>query len=141
MEYRFKTTKQRSLLMQKIKSIRTGPEISLQKSLRKKGIKFKINYRNLPGNPDIVLFNKKIAIFVDGEFWHGYQWEEKKKKITGNRAYWIPKIERTIARDKGNNRKLRKAGWEVVRFWQHQITKDLPKCIEKIKRIMKRSLK
>lgn len=141
MAYRFKTTKQRSLLMQKIKSSRTSPEVTLQKFLSKKRFKFKINYRGLPGNPDIVLFHKKIAIFVDGEFWHGYCWEEKKKKIKGNRAYWIPKIERTIARDKGNNRKLRKDGWGVVRFWQHQIIKDLPKCIEKIKKIMKRSLK
>ena len=95
MAYRFKTTKQRSLLMRKIKSSRTIPEITLQKFLRKEGFKFKINYRNLPGNPDIVMLNKKIAIFVDGEFWHGYRWEEKKKKIKGNRAYWIPKIERT----------------------------------------------
>lgn len=141
MAYRFKTTKQRSLLMQKIRSIRTEPEIILQKSLRKEGIKFKINYHNLPGNPDIVLFNKKITIFVDGEFWHGYQWEQKKKKIKGNRAYWIPKIERTIARDKENNKKLKKAGWKVIRFWQHQTTKDLPKCIEKIKKIAKESLK
>jgi DNA mismatch endonuclease (patch repair protein) len=141
MAYRFKTTKQRSLLMRKIKSSRTIPEITLQKFLRKEGFKFKINYRNLPGNPDIVMLNKKIAIFVDGEFWHGYRWEEKKKKIKGNRAYWIPKIERTIARDKGNNKILRKAGWRVVRFWQYQIAKDLTKCINKIKKITKRSLK
>lgn len=141
MAYRFKTTKQRSLLMQKIKSSRTSPEITLQKFLSKKGFKFKINYRNLPGNPDIVLLNKKIAIFVDGEFWHGYRWEEKKKKIKDNRAYWIPKIERTIARDEKNNKKLKEAGWRVVRFWQYQITRDLEKCIMKIKKITKRSLK
>jgi len=127
--------------MQKIKSSRTSPEITLQKFLSKKGFKFKINYRNLPGNPDIVLLNKKIAIFVDGEFWHGYRWEEKKKKIKDNRAYWIPKIERTIARDEKNNKKLKEAGWRVVRFWQYQITRDLEKCIMKIKKITKRSLK
>lgn len=132
MVYTFKTTKQRSLLMQKIKSKKTKPEIALQNFLRKKGLKVKINYRNLPGNPDIVLFNKKIAIFIDGEFWHGYQWEEKKKKIKSNRAYWIPKIEKTIARDKRNNKKLKKAGWRVIRFWEHQIKKDLTKCIQKI---------
>ncbi len=137
MEYRFKTTKQRSLLMQKIKSTKTTPEISLQKSLRKEGLKFKINYKGLPGNPDIVLPKKKVSIFVDGEFWHGYRWREKKKKIKANRAYWLPKIERTILRDRRNNRKLKKDGWKVIRFWQHQIAKDLPKCIQKIKKIMK----
>lgn len=138
MAYRFKTTEQRSLLMRKIKSKKTKPETALQKFLRKKNVKFKINYCNLPGNPDIVLFNKKIAIFVDGEFWHGYRWEEKKKKIKSNRAYWIPKIERTIARDKQNNKKLKKAGWRVIRLWEHQIKKDLTKCIQKI---MKKNLK
>lgn len=132
MAYKFKTTKQRSLLMQKIKSKKTKPEIILQKFLRKKGFKFTINYSNLPGNPDIVLLSKKIAIFVDGEFWHGYRWKEKKKKINSNRAYWIPKIERTIARDRQNNKKLKKAGWRVIRLWEHQIIKDLTKCIQKI---------
>lgn len=141
MAYRFKTTKQRSLLMQKIKSSKTSPEILLQKFLRKDGVKFKINFRGLPGNPDIVLFHRRVAIFVDGEFWHGYHWKEKKKKIKGNRAYWIPKIERNITRDKANNKRLKKAGWRVLRFWQHQITGDLPKCIQKIKEIAKKSLK
>jgi DNA mismatch endonuclease (patch repair protein) len=105
------------------------------------GIRFSRKPSKVLGKPDIVLNKQKIAIFIDGEFWHGYHWEEKKKKIKGNRAYWIPKIERTITRDKGNNKKLKKSGWGVVRFWQHQITEDLPKCIEKIKKIMKRSLK
>jgi len=137
MGYRFKTTKQRSLLMQKIKSNKTSPEVILQKFLRKYGLKFKINYRNLPGNPDIVLVNKKIAIFIDGEFWHGYLWAEKKKKLKANRSYWIPKIERNIRRDKETNKKLKKQGWKVLRFWQQQITKDLEKCINKIKKAMK----
>jgi len=138
MAYRFKVTKQRSLLMQKIKSIRTNPEIALQKFLRKKKFKFKVNYRILPGNPDIVLLSKKVAIFVDGEFWHGFRWAQKKRKIKNNRNYWIPKIEKNIARDKQNNKRLRKDGWKVIRLWQHQIIEDLPKCLQKIKKIMKK---
>ncbi|MCG2712533.1 MAG: very short patch repair endonuclease, partial [Candidatus Omnitrophica bacterium] len=70
---------------------------------------------------------------VDGEFWHGYKWKDKKEKIKANREYWIPKIERTIKRDKQNNRKLKKEGWKVLRFWQQQLKKDMPKAIEKIK--------
>jgi len=141
MAYKFKTSAKRSDLMRKIKSNKTSPEILLQKALRKIGIKYKKNYKALAGNPDIALINKKIAIFIDGEFWHGYRWDQKKKKIKANRRYWIPKIERNIKRDKQNAKKLKRAGWRVVRFWQHQINKDLSKCIKKIKKIMKESLK
>jgi len=137
MVYKFKTTLKRSRLMKKIKSDKTSPEILLQKALRKEKLKFKKNYAKLPGNPDIVLIEKKIVIFVDGEFWHGYRWVEKKKKIKANRPYWIPKIERTIKRDKKNNRKLRKEGWKIIRFWQEQLKKDLPKCMSKIKKTIK----
>jgi len=102
--------------MKKIKSDKTTPEILLQKALRKEKIKFRKNYHRLQGIPDIVLTNKKVAIFVDGKFWHDYQWKEKKKKIKANRPYWIPKIEKTMHRGKQNNRKLKKEGWKVIRF-------------------------
>lgn len=139
MVYKFKTSAERSNLMKKIKSDKTTPEILLQKTLRREKIKFKKNYSKLHGNPDIVLIDEKIVIFVDGEFWHGYRWEEKKRKIKANRAYWIPKIERNIKRDKQNNRKLKKEGWKVIRFWQQQLKNDLQKCVNKIKRIIKES--
>ena len=71
MVYKFKTTFQRSNIMSKIKSEKTKPEILLQQALRKSGVKYKANYRQLPGSPDIVLIKNRIAIFVDGEFWHG----------------------------------------------------------------------
>ena len=95
----------------------------------------------MPEKPDIILTKYKIAIFIDGEFWHGYRWEEKKKKLKANRGYWIPKIEKNILRDRQNNRKLKKAGWKVVRFWEHQINKDTEKCLQKIKKIMSENLK
>jgi DNA mismatch endonuclease (patch repair protein) len=133
MVYKFKVSAARSNLMRKIKSDKTTPEILLQRALRKEKIRFKKNYGSLPGKPDLVLVQEKIAVFVDGEFWHGYRWKQKRKKIRANRSYWIPKIERNIQRDKLNNKKLRQSGWGVVRFWQQQIIKDLPKCIKKIK--------
>ena len=141
MAYKFRVSAERSNLMRKIKSDKTTPEILLQRALRKEKIKFKKHCSMLAGKPDVVLVDKKIAIFVDGEFWHGYRWEEKKKKIKNNRAYWIPKIERNIARDRQNNKKLKKLGWQVIRFWQHQIIEDVQKCIQKIKKIAKKSLK
>jgi DNA mismatch endonuclease (patch repair protein) len=137
MAYKFRVSAQRSDLMRKIRSDKTAPEILLQKALRKEKIKFKKNCVNVIGKPDIALIDRKIAIFVDGEFWHGYRWKQKKKKIKDNRDYWIPKIERNIARDKKNNRKLRESGWQVIRFWQQQLIKDIPKCIQKIKKNLK----
>jgi len=136
MAYRFKTTKERSALMRQIKSDNTAPEILLQKALRKEKIKFKKNCREISGNPDIVLRDKRIIVFVDGEFWHGYNWKNKKRKIRANRTYWIPKIERNIARDKRNIKELGKGGWKVIRLWEHQIKKDLPKCLKKIKKVI-----
>ena len=134
MEYKFKTTKERSRLMSKIRSIETSPEIILRKALWSEGIRYRKNYKKISGNPDIAIVNKKIAIFVDGEFWHGYKWKDKRKKIKANRAYWIPKIERNILRDRKNTKKLRKEGWVVIRFWEQRLKKDLIKCLEKIKK-------
>jgi len=139
--YRFVTSKQRSELMSKIRSNNTKPELLLRNKLWGQGFRFSRKISILPGRPDIVLDKHRIVVFIDGEFWHGYKWREKKKKIKANRPYWVPKIERNILRDKRNSQKLRKAGWKVIRFWEHQITKDLLKCIKKIKELQKRTLK
>ncbi len=131
-KYGFNTTPARSLLMSKIKSQNTQPEIKLRKYLWNIGYRYRLNVSSLPGKPDIVISKLKLIIFIDGEFWHGYKWKEKKKKIKTNRQYWIPKIERNMKRDTVNNRKLRKDGWIVLRFWEHQIKKDFDFVIEKI---------
>ncbi|MDD5109419.1 MAG: very short patch repair endonuclease [Candidatus Omnitrophica bacterium] len=139
--YRFVTSEQRSELMRKIRSNNTKPELLLRSKLWGQGLRFSRKTSKLPGKPDIVLEKPRVAIFIDGEFWHGYKWREKKKKIKANRRYWVPKIERNILRDKRNSQKLRKSGWKVIRFWEHQITKDLLKCIKKIKELKKSPLK
>ena len=119
--------------MAKIKSSGTSPERILIKALRSKGYKISTSNNKLPGNPDIILARKKIAVFVDGEFWHGYHWKMKKKRIKKNRKYWINKIENNIKRDRKCNAQLKKAGWKILRFWQHDIEKDLKKCIKTIR--------
>lgn len=136
MGYKFKTTAKRSKLMQKIKGIGTTPELIFQKALKAVRIRCSKNNKKLPGKPDIVIPQHKIAIFLDGEFWHGYQWDKKRSKIKANRGYWIPKIEKNISRDKQNKKKLKEAGWKVVRFWQHQVNKDISECIKKIQKLM-----
>lgn len=135
-ELGFHTTPERSILMSKIRSTETKPETLLRKELWRLGFRYRINVKKLPGSPDIVIGKHKLAIFVDGEFWHGFNWEIKKEKIKTNRDFWIPKIERNMQRDERNNTDLEQMGFTVLRFWEHQIKKDLYFCITTIKQVM-----
>jgi DNA mismatch endonuclease, patch repair protein len=121
----FYTTPTRSKQMGKIRGKNSKPEILLKKELWRHGYRYRTNVKKLPGRPDIVISKFKLAIFVDGEFWHGHQWEEKKEKIKSNRGFWIPKIERNIQRDDEVNEQLDELGWTVIRFWCHKILSDL----------------
>ncbi len=123
------TTPLRSKIMSKIKSKDTIPEILLRKELWRQGIRFTLKNKDLPGNPDIVIRKARLAIFVDGEFWHGYNWSEKKERIKSNKEYWISKIEANIKRDTEANENLKKMGFEVIRFWDQQIRKELNTCV------------
>jgi DNA mismatch endonuclease (patch repair protein) len=128
--YDFITTEERSNLMKKIRSKDTKAEVTLAKELWKRGIRYRKNYGLLPGKPDIAITKYRIAVFVDGEFWHGYNWETKKKRIKANRDYWIKKIERNMERDQETNTKLEKSGWVVLRFWETEVKKDLEGCVQ-----------
>lgn len=126
----FYTTPQRSQLMSKIKSKDTKPEIIFRKELWKAGLRYRKYNKKLSGNPDIVNKKHELIIFIDGEFWHGYNWDEKKAKIKTNREFWIPKIERNMQRDIENNIRLEELGYKVFRFWEHEIKKEIKKCVE-----------
>jgi DNA mismatch endonuclease (patch repair protein) len=128
----FYTTPQRSKIMSKIRGKNTRPELAFRKALWAAGYRYRIDYKKLIGKPDIVLKKYKTAIFIDGEFWHGYQWEERKKKIKSNREFWIPKIERNIQRDSEVNQELQRLGYTVFRFWQKQVDKNLEDCLETV---------
>jgi len=128
----FYTTRQRSELMAKIKDRNTKPELKLKKALWALGFKYRKNVKNLPGTPDIVFRKYKLVIFVDGEFWHGYKWNEKKTKIKTNREFWIPKIERNMQRDDRNNQILLEGGWLVMRFWENEINNDFDYCLNRV---------
>ncbi|MFT7066913.1 MAG: DNA mismatch endonuclease (patch repair protein), partial [Sediminicola sp.] len=84
----------------------------------------------LIGKPDIVLNKYKTVVFIDGEFWHGYNWEERKHKIKTNREFWIPKIERNLQRDREVNAALETLGFRVFRFWEQEIKKELDSCLK-----------
>lgn len=107
-------------------------ETDLAKALWREGIRYRKNYRRIPGSPDIAITKYKVAVFVDGEFWHGENWEERKIKLKNNREYWIEKIEENIARDKRNDKLLQEMGWIPIHFWEKEIKKDLNQCVHKV---------
>jgi len=128
----FYTTKKRSKIMSKIRGKNPKPELLFRKALWAKGIRYRVNNTQLPGKPDISIKKYKLAIFIDGEFWHGYNWDERKETIKSNRRFWIPKIERNLQRDKEVNQALQEMGYMVFRFWINDVKTELGKCINDI---------
>jgi len=120
--------------MSRIRGRNTSPEIKLRKALYEVGLRgYRVHYK-ISGKPDVVFLKKKIAIFIDGDFWHGYLW--KKQKRIPPKEYWQQKIEKNITRDKEYTKQLKKEGWKVLRFWEHEIKKNPHRAINKIKEIM-----
>ena len=128
------TSEQRKKNMQHIRSKDTEIERILRHALWKKGYRYRKHYKKIPGKPDIVLVKYKIAIFCDGEFFHGKDWESQKVKIkkSNNSDYWVKKIENNISRDEEVNKKLKAMGWVVLRFWGKDIKDNVEICIQTI---------
>lgn len=122
------TPEQRRKNMQAIKNKDSQIELLLRQELWKRGLRYQKNRTDIFGKPDIVFKGKKIAIFCDSEFWHGYNWEERKKDFKSHQEFWIPKIERNIERDIEVTNKLESEGWTVLRFWGNEIKKETEKC-------------
>jgi DNA mismatch endonuclease (patch repair protein) len=118
--------------MGKIRGKNTKPELAFRNALYAKGYRYRIDYKKLIGRPDIVLKKHKTVIFIDGEFWHGFKWEERKKRIKSNREFWIAKIERNMQRDREVNEELKNQGYKVFRFWESSIKKDLETCLQQV---------
>lgn len=123
--------------MQAIRSKETSIEMKLRKALWEKGYRYRKNYSKLIGKPDIVFVSLKIVIFCDSEFFHGFDWENRKSWIKSNRGYWIPKIESNMKKDKLVNKTLRDEGWKLLRFWGKEIEKNLEKCVSEIEMTIK----
>lgn len=120
--------------MSRIRGSDTSIELALRKALWAKGYRFRKNYKKLPGRPDIVLVKYKIAIFCDGEFFHGKDWEVLKPKLANgkNPDYWVNKIQRNIDRDIEKDQELLFRGWTVIHFWGNDILKRTSECIKVI---------
>jgi len=115
----------RSRTMAAIKSKDTKGELALRKALSALRLRYRLHKKNLPGRPDVVFVAQRLAVFCDGDFWHGRNWASpKKRKFRVRRSYWLNKIESNIARDKRNNKDLRRLGWAIVRIWESDILKN-----------------
>lgn len=125
---------QRHKAMSHIKSKDTSIELALRKALWERGYRYWKNYEALPGKPDIVLTKYKIAIFCDGELFHGKSWEILRPKLLkgNNPEYWVKKIERNMERDSENDKRLLFLGWTVIHFWGNDILKKTEECVRTI---------
>ena len=128
------TPEQRRKNMQAVKNKDSQIELLLRKELWSRGLRYRKNVNRIYGKPDIVFIGKKIAVFCDSEFWHGYNWDERKKDFKSHQEFWIPKIERNMERDAEVTAKLESEGWTVIRFWGNEIKKNTAQCADIIEK-------
>lgn len=129
-----KTAEQISYNMRQVKSKDSAIEIALRKELWARNLRYRKNVTTVFGKPDIAFLGKKIAVFCDSEFWHGFDWENRKNDIKSHQEFWISKIERTIQRDIEVTNKLQSEGWIVIRFWGKEIKKNVSGCADIIQK-------
>ena len=120
-----------SKIMRSVKSSNTKIEKTLRQALWNEGIRYRKNFKDLAGKPDIVLTKYKIAIFCDGSFWHGRN--ASQNRVHSNKKFWDEKVKRNKERDLENTIELRDQGWIVLRFWEEEIVENLSSCILQIK--------
>jgi len=124
--------------MSKIRGKDTSIEVALRKALWRRGYRYRKNFKNLPGSPDIVLTKYQIAIFCDSEFFHGKDWDILKPRLEQgkNPDYWIKKIQRNMQRDMEKDKTLNLIGWTVIHFWGKDILKNTEECIRVIEEVI-----
>jgi DNA mismatch endonuclease (patch repair protein) len=123
------TPEQRSYCMSRIKGKDTGLEVRVRSALHRRGLRFRKHVKELPGRPDIVFSKARVAVFVDGDFWHGYRFPSWEDKVSD---FWKKKINKNRERDAANHRRLRQMEWTVIRLWQHEVEEDFDACIDRI---------
>lgn len=128
-------------IMSSIKSKDTQPELMLRKALWQKNMRYRVNYKNLPGTPDIVFTKVKVVVFCDGDFWHGHNWvirgmKSLEEELSSYSEFWKKKILRNIERDDEITKKLNEMGWKVIRIWESEIKKDVDKCVKEIEAVI-----
>lgn len=132
-----KTPEQIRYNMQQVRNKGSKIEVLLCKELWSRGLRYRKNVNRICGKPDIAFIGKKVAVFCDSEFWHGYNWEERKKDFKSHQEFWIPKIERNMQRDIEVTEKLLSEGWIVLRFWGNEIKKNTAQCADQIEKVVR----
>lgn len=127
------TRAQRSYAMKCVKLKGGRLETIMCRELSRAGLRFRTNCKDLDGSPDIVFRKRKVAIFVDGDFWHGWRLPAWEHKLT---AFWKAKLRENRKRDQRNFRRLRARGWVVIRIWEHDMISDLEACVDRIMRVL-----
>lgn len=123
----------RSAVMSRIRGANTAPERRIAAMLTELGLDSERHARDLPGSPDFVFREQKVALFVDGDFWHGWRFPSWRTKLSEE---WKVKIEANRRRDCRNYRRLRRMGWKVVRLWEHQVKSDIQACVNRVTRTL-----
>jgi DNA mismatch endonuclease (patch repair protein) len=123
--------------MMAIKSVNTQPELQLRRALWARGLRFRCHDNALPGKPDIVFSRAKLAVFCDGDYWHGHNWalrgfKSLAEELATYKPYWRDKILGNVRRDEATNLKLKALGWNVIRVWASDLKTDLNACLERI---------
>ena len=129
-----RTPEQISFNMSRVRSSGSKIELMLGRALWAAGIRYRKQYRGVTGKPDFAIVGVKIAVFCDSSFWHGRGWPAAASAFRTNREFWLPKIERNIARDRAVNIELRARGWLVLRFWDTQIASSTDRCVARVLR-------
>lgn len=119
----------RSAVMARIKGRDTGPEQRMEAMLRRLRRRYETHSKDLPGRPDFVFRRAKVAVFVDGDFWHGWRFPAWRLKLSEK---WEAKIDANRRRDRRNHARLRRAGWTVIRIWEHQLKRDPDTCLQRV---------
>lgn len=125
-------------IMSAIPSKNTEPELMLRKALWKENLRYRVNYKELPGKPDIAFTKYHVAVFCDGDYWHGHNWAVRglgslDEELSGYSDFWRSKILRNIERDAEVNEALKAQGWIVIRIWESDIRKSIDDCVNRIK--------
>jgi len=131
------TTPERSRIMSRVRSRDTEPELALRSAMHRAGLRFRLHRRSLPGTPDAVLPRARVAVFVDGDFWHGRLWFERRKAPRANRPFWLAKFRRNRARDRRVDRELLAMGWTPFRVWAGDVLSDPGECVRLLRMVVR----
>lgn len=134
-----KTKEQISYNMSRIKNKDSKIELMLREELWKRGLRYRKNVNRITGKPDMAFIGKKVAVFCDSEFWHGFDWEKRRDDFKSNKEFWVKKIERNMQRDEEVNKALSEDGWTVLRFWGKEIKRDVTACADIIEEAVKKN--